>query len=61
MNKINKVLVGIASLAVTAGMAYAAGSVLSEPQVPAVGRSASRAVYAKFTIPTPEETYIDLT
>ncbi len=61
MNKINKVLVGIASLAVTAGMAYAAGSVLSEPQVPAVGRSASRAVDAKFTIPTPEETYIDLT
>lgn len=61
MNKINKVLVGIASLAVTAGMAYAAGSVLSEPQVPAVGRSASRAVDAKFTIPTAEGTYIDLT
>ena len=40
MNKINKVLVGIASLAVTAGMAYAAGSVLSEPQVPAeIGRA----------------------
>jgi len=65
MKKLNKMLAGIATLAVTAGMAYAATSAVSSVPAPASGNvmsaSVSRAVAApNFTIPTAQDAYIDL-